>query len=312
MAAARKKTRKKEPATAVLWYADHLRGKLAPLTILLVLGVVVALYLSDLIPENVAGVLLGGVVIVAGCGYAAYALLQSTRTNLGGALVVGLGLLATGVALGPVISTLAPGRPLAHGVLSAPGQSLPLPDSLSGAVRLLVRADFGTVTASAVDITFGLGAERVVSHLDRSVRQARIGRRGTGTVVEEHNSQYVSGVVPAGVHELVLGDVRGSAPGGVEVNVFRTWVPYLFLCIIAGALLLAGAMVAGRLRAGPAAPAALAAALLFGLAVYRLATPDAAVRSELGALLVSALLGTISGGTLGWLSTRLIGRRARP
>jgi hypothetical protein len=279
-----------------------------PLLIVLVLVGVAAAYFFDLLPENVTGLLIAVAVVLAACGYAAYALLGSTRLSAVVVLgVVGLGAI---VALIPVVSTLTPGTPLAQGQLFAAGQSLPLPAAARGHVRLLLRGNFGTLSQASVDIVLAAGAEQIYGHLDRIMTQARVGRRGSAMVSEEHNSQYTSGVIPAGVRALTLGDLRGNLPGGLEVRVFHEWVPFLPECIAAAILLLVAAALAGRQRAGVPATAALAIAIMFGIGIYRMATPDAAVRSELGALLFGAVLGGAGGGTLGWIGGKILGRKS--
>ena len=161
------------------------------------------------------------------------------------------------------------------------------------------------MTASSVDVVLGLGSRQVVGHLDRQVTWGRVGRRGRGAMTRDHNSQFVSADVAGDVSAVTLQDMRGVVPGGLEIEVFRDWVPLTWESAVAGALLLIAAALVGPLRSGAGIAATLAVPLAFGLAIYRMATPDVAVRSQLGALLVAALLGTLAGGALGWLSGRL-------
>jgi len=285
------------------WYALHLRGRVLPAVALLALGTLAALYLAGVIPEDVAGLILAGLIVVGLSGYAA---IQLLGTQIPTALAVGLPVATALVAMAPVIATLHPGHPLVHGSLTSAGQSLPV-RGLPRHVRVLLHADFGTVTASSVDVVLGLGSRQVEGHLDRQVSWGRVGR-GRGKVTREHNSQFVSADLPADVSTVTLQDMRGVVPGGLEVEVFRDWVPFTWESAVAGVLLLVAVVLVGPLRSGAGIAAALAVPLAFGLAIYSMATPDFAVRSQLGALLVAALLGTLAGGTLGWLSGRL--RRA--
>jgi hypothetical protein len=298
--------KKNAPAPERRTFAALLRRSL-PILVALLVAAVAAAYFFDLLPENVTGLLIAVTVVLASCGYAAYSLLGISRLSAG--VVFGVVGLSAVVALIPIVSTLTPGKPLAQGQLFSPGQSLPLPDTAGGHVRLLLHGNFGALSQASVDIVLAAGAEQIQGHLDRTMTHARVGRRGSAMVSEEHNSQYTSGVIPAGVGALTLGDLRGNLPGGVEVSVYREWVPFLPECIAGAVILLIAAIIAGRQRAGVSSTAALAIAIAFGIGLYRMATPDAAVRSQLGALLFGGVLGGAGGGTLGWLSGKLLGRK---
>jgi hypothetical protein len=303
----KKEQKKKELSGVALWYEEHLRGKFSLVGIFVVFVALAIAYFVGLLPEHLAGMALALMLILVCCGYAGFALLHASRSNLEGALALGLAVLGAVVALGPVVSTLMPGKPVAHGTLSAPGDSLPLPPQVRH-IRVLMHAEFGGASASTVDVTLDAGAGGMSGHLERSVSHGRIGRRGQGTMVDEHNSVFMDGDV-GGSHVLKLADVKGNAGGGLEVNVFSQWFPFTLLCVAAGLLALFGAGLAGRFGLGAPPAAALGAALVFGIMVYRMATPDTAVRSEVGALMIAGLLGTVGGGTLGWMGRKLLGRR---
>jgi hypothetical protein len=295
----------KKPASGLRYfYAMHLRGRLLPLAILLGLASLLALYLLGVLPEPVAGMILAGLIVLGLSGYAAVQLL-GTRAH--SALALGLPVATALVAMAPVVSTLHPGQPLARGPVSAAGQSLAL-SHLPHHIRVLLHADFGLVSASSVDVVLGVGGSHLEGHLDRTVTWGRVARRTRGKMTREHSSQVVSATVAERAPALTVEDLRGNAPGGLQFEVFRDWVPFGWESALAGLLLLVSATLAGRLGAGAGTAAALAVPLVFGLAIYRMATPDAAVGAQLGALLVAGIGGTVAGGTLGWIAGRL--RRA--
>jgi hypothetical protein len=306
-----KKTKKKRkaPSEGLRWYEEYLRGRLGLLTLVLAVGGLVVLYLADVLPERIAGLLLGTTVVLATCVYAGISLARSTRTARGSLAMLAYGAVAVAVALAPVVLTLIPGTPAAHGELRAPGESFMLPRTVHGPVRVLVHGTAGGAGAASIDAVLEVGSEKIETHLGRTLSVGRAGRRGRATVVQEHNSEYLSAKVSGGVQRLTLAEIRGAVAGPLEVEVFREWLPFPVALSIAGALLLLTVIVGARLQASVTAAAALGCALVFGLSIYRIATPDAAVRPELGALFVAVILGGSGGGTLGWLGKKLLGRK---
>ncbi len=309
MDANKKKENKKSRSSLRLFYAEYVQGRILTAVVILAIMALVALYFLGILPENIAGLLLAITVVLLACGFATFELISSSKSNVTLGFLIVLSLLALSLSLNPVISTLIPGHPAYQGVIRMAGQTMHLPDKLQGNVRMLLHGNLGLTSTSSVDVAFDIGDQRIEGHLDRVQKMARLGRRGRGRITEEHNSQFLSGFIPKGVHLLSIADLRGSVSEGLQVSIFKEWIPFFDEGIAAAVLVLFVAIIAGRMRASISTCALLASSMVFGMAIYKMATPFSVLSPELGALILSAIIGTSAGGTLGWIGQKLFGPR---
>jgi hypothetical protein len=284
------------------FYDEHLR-KRVPLFAAGLAGLLVVLYWLGLLRERDGGIALASLVIAYSCVYGVAKLLEAHSNRALTLIVVALGLLTAALSFAPVMKTLLPGAPAAHGLLQAPGDKLELPPDLHGPVRLFFHAKLAGQGASEATVALDMdGQGDVEGHLSRTLTRARVGRRGNTTVVREHNGQYVDAYLSPKVHSLSLTRIDGTLTGPLEVSVFRDplslW-PEIGLAIV---LILLSAALAARMEARLSSVGGLACALTFGILVSRMVTPDEAMGAEFGALFVSVmaagLLAAVSVGLL--------------
>lgn len=307
-----KKTKRKVPTTYELWYADNIEGRALPIVGLIGAVLFGTAYFFGWMPERWAGLIIATVVVLGGAGAAAVALLGAQPPKMLRNAAIAVLALATIAAAIPIINTLIPGSPIARGELVAPGQSLDLPKGLSGSIRIFVHGELQGTGAANARVALELGGQELVGHLSRTEQTFRTGRRGTGKSLQDHTSEFLSTYVPANASKLSLREVHGALIGGVHVDVYREWLSFRAALVIDVLLLCAIAFIAGKLGVTGFAAGAVGVTMLFGLMIFRLATPDAVVRPEIGAFVIALVGGMIAGGLLTYLSRRLVGRKLPP
>jgi hypothetical protein len=116
-------------------------------------------------------------------------------------------------------------------------------------------------------------------------------------VAHDHNQVWVHGSVGAGATALTLDRLDGPISGPLLISVYGDWISPPMLWLLSLALLILAAI--WEVRLGGGSFAALAGmALAYGLLVHGNATPDAAIGTSLGALMLGALVGALAGGLL--------------
>jgi hypothetical protein len=264
-----------------------------------------ALYYVGVLGEQIAGSLLAaGVLVVAGW-YVARRLLEASSDRTAARMASALGILVVLIGAVPVVTTLAPGSPVASGTLAHPGDHIDLPEDVHGHLRLLVHAQLAG--SGSADVYYGILADQqtLQGHLERRMRAARLGRRVRTSVADSQDTEYLPANIEAS-HALTLASLRGPVEGGLEVSVFRDRFPLTFELVAAALLSAFVALVAARRRAAPQVVAVTVAALCFATLVYLWATPSHAVGPEIGAGLVAGFAGSAVGFAIAWLSRKLV------
>lgn len=288
------------------WFEEH-RGTVMGFAVVGVLVALIAMYFTDILPEQAAGLLLGAAAVVGCFLFTVRALLEHASGRGARGAVIGVAIATVLVSGWLVYSTLEPGAPVVHGQLAAQGDSLSLGDEGHGRLRMLLHGKPAGAGAEEVEATLALGDKLVQGHISRSITHGRSRRGRSGTVVTEHDSEYVEIDVPDGASEITLRNLKGSLTGPLEVSLFRQPIPFLAEEIAAALVVLAAALIAARLRAGPNGVAAVGTAVVFGIGVYRYATPAQAVRPEIGSLIGGLVIGGIGGAVLAWVVRRAAG-----
>lgn len=292
------------PSGFQLWFEEHLDGRVVPAGGIAAVAILVLMYMVGYLPERVAAFLVASAVVLVACGYAARRLLESSRTASETILALFVSCAAFVTAGIPIATALLPGPPEAKGALERKGDSLVLPTTVRGPIRILMHGTLEGAGPAQADVTLGAGAERLLGHITRKKRSVRIGRR-RATVLREHNSQYLFANLANGVDRLIVQDMRGPLRGPLEVSVFVEPLPLSAEIGIALLLLCVAAALTARSGSGGSSAAALGTALFFGLIVHRLASPEEAVRPEIGALILSTISGASAGSIMTSVARRL-------
>jgi hypothetical protein len=252
-------------------------------------------YALGLMSERVAALLFAVVFLGACCFYAVKSLSESAPHTWEVAAAVALGLATLALTFVPVATALLPGSPATSGTLAAPGDSILIPESVRGEARILVHGVPAGHTEAHVRATLRVGNEQFEAHVNRDLTRRRVGRRGRATVAVESDSEYLSVRIPPTVDQIFLDGISGELHGPLQISVFVDRIPLRAELWAAGALLVLAALIDIAFRGSGVGVGATACALVFGLIVSRVATPDVAVRQEIGALFVALLGGGVGG-----------------
>lgn len=123
-------------------------------------------------------------------------------------------------------------------------------------------------------------------------------------VAHDRSSEWLEARVAAGTPALRLDLLSGDTAGPLSVEVFHDPVPGRWLWLLSAAALALAAAADARLGGKDHAGAIAGIALVFGILVVENATPDGAVPTVLGGL----LLGAIGGAAAGWIAGLLVRR----
>ena len=256
--------------------------------------------------ERQLGAAVAIAVVIGAVGYGLTPLLRMASNKAAVAIVIACGVLVAGCALLPIFEGLGLGEPIARAQLSKVGDSMPLPASASGAVRVLVHVPPPN-EAARIHVQLQSGETTLSAQLDSNVTTVRLGRRGHGQRLVTNDSQFIDAVLPSSAAPLALKSVTGPLNGPVTIEIYREWVADWTLFALAGVLVLGLALVSAMSGAGTSPTGSIACALVFGLMAHSSVTPEHALRPELGALFVAVVLGVFGGAVL----TLLIERVAR-
>lgn len=268
------------------------------------LAVAAALYLTGLISEGSAAAVLALVVATAMALFMVRPALAGSvdPTTRGVAVLIALaaGLLCAVSA----VSSVAPGSPAVQGEVSRAGDRVELPAGAlgpPGRLRLLVHAPLPPGGTPVVQFRFTGGAAPLSGQVERTVSYSRVGRGGRAAVAHDHNETWVHGEQGASATALTLDRIDGPVAGPLVVSVYGEWISPLALWLVSLAVLALAAIWEARLR-GSHFAALAGIPLAYGLLVYGNATPDAAIGTSLGAVLLGALGGALAGGLLALLA----------
>jgi hypothetical protein len=268
------------------------------------LAIAAALYLTGLISEGSAAALLALLVATALALFMIRPALSGSvdPTTRGVAVLIALaaGLLCAVSA----VSSVTPGRPVVQGEVNRAGDRVELPAGAlgpAGRLRLLVHAPLPPGGTPVVDFRFSAGAEPLSGRVERTVSYSRVGRGSRAAVAHDHNEVWVHGALGASATALTLDRIDGPIAGPLVVSVHGEWISPLALWLVSLAVLVLAAFWEARLR-GSHFAALAGMALTYGLLVYGNATPEAAIGTSLGAILLGALGGALAGGLLAMLA----------
>ena len=298
----------KAPSAISLWLEESMPGWMVPGALILLVVGGGALYIFDMIPEHFAALALAVGVSIGGAGYVARDLASGAKSQLQRLSSTGVAIVVFGLTVTPAFMVIMPGEPLVTASLKASGDKLKLSPGLEGRVRLLVHGRIGGAGEATVSFDIEGGETPITGKLERTQSTQRAGRRGYSTVSHEDNSKFLSGVIPTGVSELTLTRLEGNLNGDLEVRVFRDHWPVAIDALLALIALAAVAFLSARQNVKSSATPIAGLTLGFGFLVEVLATPDVAVRAQIGALILAAIGGSVVGTLFNSLAKRFVPR----
>lgn len=283
---------------------ELLSSRALPVAAFGALAVAAALFLTGLIPEGSAAALLA-LLVATGLT------LSMVRPALAGSVdpttrrVAVLIALAAGLlCAASAVTSVAPGAPVVQGEVNRAGDRVELPAGAlgpAGRLRLLVHAPLPPGGTPVVEFRFTGGAAPLSGQVERTVSYSRVGRGSRAAVAHDHNEVWVHGAQGAGATALTLDRIDGPIAGPLVVSVYGEWISPLVLWLASLAVLALAAIWEARLR-GSHFAALAGMALAYGLLVHGNATPEAAIGTSIGAILLGALGGALAGGLLALLA----------
>jgi hypothetical protein len=295
------------PSTFTLWLDEALSGWIVPLAAVAAVALAGLLYLTGFAGEDAtATVVVLGVGIVATL-FLVRPALDPRRDASARALAVAAALATAVATLLPALRTVRPGEPMFAGDLGQVGESIAVPPSAAGAVRLLVSGKLPDRGEPSASFTIEGTTPAVEGKLDRTYGYARVGRSGRARVAHDHTSDYYPARLADGARALTLARLSGQLGSRLAVAVYREPIPVAGgpWVLAAVALLLACATDA-RLGQKNNLSVAAGMALAFALLVTYNATPAAAVGPTAGGVVLGALAGSLAGWIVGVLVRQLV------
>ena len=295
------------PSTFTLWLDEALSGWIVPLAAIAAVALAGLLYLTGFAGEDAtATVVVLGVGIVATL-FLVRPALDPRRDASARALAVAAALATALATLLPALRTVRPGDPMFAGDLGQVGESIAVPPSAAGAVRLLVSGKLPDRGEPSASFTIEGTTPAVEGKLDRTYGYARVGRSGRARVAHDHTSDYYPARLPDGARSLTLARLSGQLGSRLAVAVYREPIPVAGgpWVLAAVALLLACAADA-RLGQKNNLSVAAGMALAFALLVTYNATPATAVGPTVGGVVLGALAGSLAGWIVGVLVRQVV------
>ena len=304
-----------------LWLEDAWHGWIKSVSGLVLIAVAYLGYRFDLLGEGLAGALL--VLLIHGVALAsawpAYAL---ARRPMHRALYFALLVAWASAVLYPSLRAASPPAAAAEAHLTGAQLTVKLRTELSPPYELSVTGGFKDRGASDKEIDYELavrggGEQTVRGALERKLFRTRASRRGgVATSVSEHNEQVHRLDKVAGP-ELAIStpELDGNLADGLYLAIRPAPPdPRMFLVLGVAALLLALYLDARvydpRSRTRSYLLPASATSVVFMIAYPNEATPHAAVRPAVSALILSLAIGAIGGGAVAFLARAMFGPRA--
>ncbi len=293
------------PTSFSLWLDEALSGWVLPVAGIALVVAVGLLYLAGLASEEVTASL---IVLSVSLGVALYLARPALDAGWDPATraIAAAAALLTLVAAGlPAFRSVDPGSPLFAGELGSVDETIPVPDGVSGPVRLLVSGRLPERGDPSVTFTLTGTREPVEGRLERTFTSARVGRGGRTRVAHDHTADFYAASIPAGTRALRLDRVRGELGSRLHVSAFPDpvplpWGPWL----LAVAALVVACAADARLGQRNHLAVGSGMAVAFGLLVTFNATPAAAVGPAVGGIILGALAGSLGA----WLAGAVVRR----
>jgi hypothetical protein len=226
----------------------------------------------------------------------------ATRAFAGAAALLTLGTVGL-----PSLRTVHPGEPLFSGEVERSGDSVAVPEGISGPVRLLVSGKLAERGEPVVTFTVSGTREPVDGKLERTFGYARIGRGGRARVAQDHDTDFFPANLADGTRSLRLERIQGQLTTPLRIAVYREPIPIPGGPYVLAALaLVLAAVVDARLGWKSNLAVASGMAVTFGLLVTYNATPASAIGPAAGGVVLGAIIGSLAGWIAGALVRRVV------
>jgi hypothetical protein len=302
---------KKLPSAFQIWFEDAWAGWLKHVSLILLAGLLFILYQTNALNERLLGILMAlavslGALALAGVPARGHVKSSAQRS----ALYVLLGVWAL-VATYPIIYGVFPGRVLASGKLGDEGSQVTL-DAPDGGktVHLMghIKGGGDVIASYRIAGSWQGGGRTVDGELSRSIARVRVGRRGSGTSVTEHNEQKHYLGRTHGQVTLKLENKDESLDKELMVELRSAPVPPIVIFALAGLVFVVALGMdrvldpKGRTSLGVAAAVSLVFALYFG---FDQAHPNRVVTPAIGSFFVAIVGGGIGGWVIAWVVKKM-------
>jgi hypothetical protein len=297
----------KPPTAFQIWFEDAWDGWLKYAALVVGLGLFYLLYQMEVFSERSMGLVLAlgvgvGTVLSAVGSAREHAGEGSKKTMLFAfAAIWGL------TVAYPIVWGIFPGAPVASAKLGEEGSQavLQAPD---GGKAIYVRAKIkgsGEIQAQyKLETSWSGGGKPVEGALSRNLARVRVGRRGSGVQVTEHNEEKHYLGVTHGPVTVKLESKDSTLDTDVFVELRRALVPPIALIVIASILFVIALALdrvidpKGRTYLGTAAGFSLVFALYYGLDQAR---PSRVIGPAIGSALVAIFTGALGGAAIAWI-----------
>jgi hypothetical protein len=299
---------KKLPSAFQIWFEDAWGSWLKHVALILFAGLLFLIYKIDLFNERVLGLMLSLGVAFGALVMAAVPAREHIRTGGQRAAFYLLCAVWAVCAAYPIIYGIFPGRALASGMLGDEGSTVTLdvPDG-GKAVHVVGKLRGGGEAIASYKITGSWqgGSGGVEGQLSRAIAHVRVGRRGSGSQVTEHNEdkQYLGRT--HGQVTLKLEQKDENLEKELAVELRPAPLPPLLVMLVSGLLFVFALALdrvldpKGRTSLGVSAAVSLLFASYFG---FFQAHPRRVVQPAIGSFFVAI----IAGGVGGWLIAAIV------
>jgi hypothetical protein len=307
----------KPPTAFQIWFEDSWNAWLKYVALVVGAALLYALYQMELFSERSMGLVLAmgialGTVFTAFGAAREYAG-EGGKRNALYALAIIWGLCAAY----PIYWGIFPGEPVASGRLGEEGSQVVL-QAPDGGKAVYVHAKIkgsGEIQAPyKIDASWSGGGKAVEGSLSRNIARVRVGRRGSGTQVTEHNEEKHYLGVTRGPVTVKLESKDTQLDNEVTVELRRALVPPIALIVLASLLFVAAVAMdrvldpKGRTYLGTAAAFSLVFALYYGLDQAR---PHRVIGPAIGSALVAVFTGALGGGAISWIVKKMTPEKKR-
>jgi hypothetical protein len=290
-----------------LWLDEVLSGWILPVVGLVVIAIVGGLSLVGMASEEATAT---AVVLVVGVGvglYLARRALDAKRDVGSRALAAVAAALTLVSVLVPALATVHPGEPLFSGELQEVNETVPVPSTISGDLRLLVSGSLPQVGEPSVNFTLVGPADPIEGRLQRTFSYARVGRSGRERVAHDHTADFYPARIPPGTTAIKLDRLQGTLASPLRVSAYREPLPLPGgPWILAVVTILVASLADARLGLKNDLSVWSGMALAFGLLVTYNATPATAFGPAFGGVILGAMVGSLAGWITGALARRLV------
>jgi hypothetical protein len=308
---------KKLPSAFQIWFEDAWKGWLKHVSLILLAGLLFILYQLQLFNERVLGLFMALAVSLGALLLAAAPAREHIKSRTQRTVFYSTCGLWALVAVYPIVYGIFPGRVLASGQLTDEGTQVTLQAPDGGkAVHIMshIKGQGDVIASYKITGTWDRGSSTIEGELSRSIAHVRVGRRGSGTSVTEHNEQKNYLGRTHGAVTLRLDAKDESLDKDILVELRTAPVPPLIIFVLSGLLFVVTLALdrvldpKGRTSLGVSVAVSLLFAIYFG---FYQAHPNRVVTPAIGSFFVAIIVGGIGGWLIAWVVRKMTPEKKR-